>query len=132
MGNNWGTVLPFTESKSVGGLISYNASTKQITLSKGHSYSLIFSGTVSVSAKGDDAKCGAALVDGYTSTIFFATQTYTIIPKKNQTAGLTVAYNTVYTASSDDIVLSLAYSNMLFQNTNFDSSRYSITIIVLD
>ncbi len=129
---SWGP-LSFTVNKSNGGLISYNSSSKEITLSKGHSYSLVFSGTVSVIAKNDDAKCGVSLIDGYDSSnsIFYATQTYIIAPKKDQTSRLTVAYNTIYTAT-DDITLKFQYSNMLFQQTNFGGSRYSITIIALD
>ena len=63
--------------------------------------------------------------------MFFATQTYTVLAKKDLTARLTVAYNTVYTAT-DDITLKLAYNNMLLQDTNFGDSRYSVTITALN
>ena len=130
---NWGTPLSFTNIKSEGGLIAYNTSEITITLKKGHAYSLVFSGTVTVSAKGDDKKCGVSLTDGYDTSgaMFFATQTYTVLAKKDLTARLTVAYNTVYTAT-DDITLKLAYNNMLLQDTNFGDSRYSVTITALN
>lgn len=64
--------------------------------------------------------------------MFFATQTYTILDKANQSARLTLSYNTVYTAADNDITLNLAYNNMLFQGANFDGSRYNVTIIALD
>ena len=132
--NSWSTVLPFTDNKTSGSLISYNSSSKKITLKKGHSYSMVFSGTVAVSSKSADQKCGASLTDGYDTTgaMFFATQIYTILDKANQSARLTLSYNTVYTAADNDITLNLAYNNMLFQGANFDGSRYNVTIIALD
>ena len=132
MQSSWGSPLPFTVKKNSSGLIAYNDSGKTITLSKGHSYSLVFSGTVMVSAKSDDKVCGASLIDGYNnSDMLLTTQTYVTIPKSGQSGRLTVAYNTVYTAEQD-ITLTFAYSNMLFQGANFGGSRYSVTIIALD
>ncbi len=128
----WGTSLPFTVKKESGGLISYNSSDNKITLSKGHTYSLVFSGTVAVSAKGDDKTCGASLIDGYNSSeMALETQTYMVMSKEGQSGRLTIAYNTVYTAE-EDITLTFQYTNMLFQDTNFGGSQYHITIIALD
>ena len=128
----WGTALPFTVKKASGDLITYNSSTNKITLSKGHTYSLVFSGTVAVSAKSDDKACGAALIDGYNSTeMVQETQTYMIVPKAGQTARLSIPYNTIYKAE-EDITLTFQYTNMLFQDTSFNDSRYSISIIALD
>ena len=128
----WGDSLPFTVKKSSGSLISYNESTKGITLAKGHSYSLVFSGTASVIAKADNSECGLALVDGYSGNdIFMTTRTSLIIPKSGQTATLTVAYNTVYTAE-EDITLNFSYNGFLFRYNDLGTSRYSITIIALD
>ena len=128
---SWGT-LSFTVKKESGDLISYDSSDKTITLSKGHSYSLVFSGTVEVSADGDDKKCGVSLVDGYNSSeMALSTQTYMIIPKNGQSGRLTMAYNTVYTAE-EDIALTFQYTKMLFMNTNFNGSQYNITVIALD
>ena len=128
----WGTALPFTVKKASGDLITYNSSTNKITLSKGHTYSLVFSGTVAVSAKSDDKACGAALIDGYNSTeMVQETQTYMIVPKAGQTARLSIPYNTIYKAE-EDITLTFQYTNMLFQDTSFNDSRHSITIIALD
>ena len=107
--------------KSDGNLISYSSSEKKITLSKGHSYSIVFSGTVSVSAKSDDKICGVSL----------GTRTSVVIPKANQTARLTVAYNNIYTAD-EDINLTLQFSNMMFQDTNFGDGYYNITVTALD
>ena len=127
----WGT-LPFTVKKSDGNLISYSSSEKKITLSKGHSYSIVFSGTVSVSAKSDDKMCGVSLVDGYNnSEMLLGTRTSVVIPKANQTARLTVAYNNIYTAD-EDINLTLQFSNMMFQDTNFGDGYYNITVTALD
>ncbi len=127
----WGT-LPFTVKKSDGNLISYSSSEKKITLSKGHSYSIVFSGTVSVSAKSDDKICGVSLVDGYNnSEMLLGTRTSVVIPKANQTARLTVAYNNIYTAD-EDINLTLQFSNMMFQDTNFGDGYYNITVTALD
>ena len=126
-----GKALPFTVKKKSGGLISYNASSNKITLSKGHTYSLVFSGTIAVSAKSDGKACGAALFDGYNSEMALETQTYVTAPKADQTEKLTMAYNTIYTAA-DDITLTFQYTTMLLQDTNFKDARYNITIIALD
>ena len=118
--------------KESGNLISYNSSSNKITLSKGHTYSLVFSGTVTVSAKGDDKSCGASLIDGYNSSeMALETRSYVIIPKDSQSVRLTMSYNTIYTAE-EDITLTFQYIDMLFQDTNFNDSQYSITIIALD
>ena len=126
-----GKALPFTVKKKSGGLISYNASSNKITLSKGHTYSLVFSGTIAVSAKSDGKACGAALFDGYNSEMALETQTYVTAPKADQTEKLTMAYNTIYTAE-EDITLTFQYTTMLLQDTNFKDARYNITIIALD
>ena len=126
-----GKALPFTVKKKSGGLISYNASSNKITLSKGHTYSLVFSGTIAVSAKSDGKACGAALFDGYNSEMALETQTYVTAPKADQTEKLTMAYNTIYTAEGD-ITLTFQYTTMLLQDTNFKDARYNITIIALD
>ena len=128
--NSWGK-LPLVVKKESGGLISYNSSNNTITLSKGHTYSLVFSGTVAVSANGDDRTCVVALADGYSNDIGLDTQISTIIPKNGQTARLTVAYNTLYTAE-ENIVLTFQYINMMSMYTNFGGSRYNITIIALN
>ena len=126
-----GKALPFTVKKKSGGLISYNASSNKITPSKGHTYSLVFSGTIAVSAKSDGKACGAALFDGYNSEMALETQTYVTAPKADQTEKLTMAYNTIYTAE-EDITLTFQYTTMLLQDTNFKDARYNITIIALD
>ena len=126
-----GKALPFTVKKKSGGLISYNASSNKIILSKGHTYSLVFSGTIAVSAKSDGKACGAALFDGYNSEMALETQTYVTAPKADQTEKLTMAYNTIYTAE-EDITLTFQYTTMLLQDTNFKDARYNITIIALD
>ena len=126
-----GKALPFTVKKKSGGLISYNASSNKITLSKGHTYSLVFSGTIAVSAKSDGKACGAALFDGYNSEMALETQTYVTAPKADQTEKLTMAYNTIYTAE-EDITLTFQYTTMLLQDTNFKDARHNITIIALD
>ena len=128
--NSWGK-LPLVVKKESGGLISYNSSNNTITLSKGHTYSLVFSGTVAVSANGDDRTCVVAIADGYSNDIGLDTQISTIIPKNGQTARLTVAYNTIYTAE-ENIVLTFQYINMMSMYTNFGGSRYNITIIALN
>ena len=128
--NSWGK-LPLVVKKESGGLISYNSSNNTITLSKGHTYSLVFSGTVAVSANGDDRTCVVALADGYSNDIGLDTQISTIIPKNGQTARLTVAYNTIYTAE-ENIVLTFQYINMMSMYTDFGGSRYNITIIALN
>ena len=128
--NSWGK-LPLVVKKESGGLISYNSSNNTITLSKGHTYSLVFSGTVAVSANGDDRTCVVALADGYSNDTGLDTQISTIIPKNGQTARLTVAYNTIYTAE-ENIVLTFQYINMMSMYTNFGGSRYNITIIALN
>ena len=117
--------------KESGDLISYNNSDSTITLSKGHTYSLVFSGTVEVNASGDDRTCIVYLVDGYSSDIALDTQISTIIPKDGQIARLTMAYNTIYTAE-ENIVLTFQYTKMMSMYTNFGGSRYNITIIALD
>ena len=128
--NSWGK-LSLVVKKESGGLISYNSSNNTITLSKGHTYSLVFSGTVAVSANGDDRTCVVALADGYSNDIGLDTQISTIIPKNGQTARLTVAYNTIYTAE-ENIVLTFQYINMMSMYTDFGGSRYNITIIALN
>ena len=128
--NSWGK-LPLVVKKESGGLISYNSSNNTITLSKGHTYSLVFSGTVAVSANGDDRTCVVALADGYSNDIGLDTQISTIIQKNGQTARLTVAYNTIYTAE-ENIVLTFQYINMMSMYTDFGGSRYNITIIALN
>ena len=125
--NSWGK-LPLVVKKESGGLISYNSSNNTITLSKGHTYSLVFSGTVAVSANGDDRTCVVALADGYSNDIGLDTQISTIIPKNGQTARLTVAYNTIYTAE-ENIVLTFQYINMMSMYTDFGGSRYNLSLI---
>ena len=129
---SWGTPLPFNVKKESGDLISYNASSKTITLSKGHTYSMVFSGTVMISANGNYKLCGASLIDGYNSSeMMLETRTYVSMIDDGQGARLGVSYNTIYRAE-ENIALTFQYTNMLFQNTNFTESQYNITIIALD
>ena len=94
--NSWNSPLPITAGSKSGELISYDASNKQIILAKGHSYSLVFSGTVSVSAKKDETICGAALIDGQNNAdVMLTTQTFVNAAKNGQTNKLTIAYNTI-------------------------------------
>ena len=129
---SWGTPLPFNVKKESGDLISYDASSKTITLSKGHTYSMVFSGTVMISANGNYKLCGASLIDGYNSSeMMLETRTYVSMINDGQSARLGMSYNTIYRAEAD-IALTFQYTNMLFQNTNFTDSQYNITIIALD
>lgn len=113
-------------------MISYDASSKTITLSKGHTYSMVFSGTVMISANGSYKLCGASLIDGYNSSeMMLETRTYVSMIDDGQGARLGMSYNTIY-RSEADIALTFQYTNMLFQNTNFTDSQYNITIIALD
>ena len=113
-------------------MISYNSSSKTITLSKGHTYSMVFSGTVMISANGTYKWCGASLIDGYNSSeMMLETRTYVSMIDDGQSARLGMSYNTIYRAE-EDIALTFQYTNMLFQNTNFTDSQYNITIIALD
>ena len=129
---SWGTPLPFNVKKESGDLISYDASSKTITLSKGHTYSMVFSGTVMISANGNYKLCGASLIDGYKSSeMMLETRTYVSMIDDGQGARLGMSYNTIY-RSEADIALTFQYTNMLFQNTNFTESQYNITIIALD
>ena len=129
---SWGTPLPFNVKKESGDLISYNSSSKTITLSKGHTYSMVFSGTVMISANGTYKLCGASLIDGYNSSeMMLETRTYVSMIDDGQSARLGMSYNTIYSAE-EDIALTFQYTNMLFQNTNFTDSQYNITIIALD
>lgn len=129
---SWGTPLPFNVKKESGDLISYNSSSKTITLSKGHTYSMVFSGTVMISANGNYKLCGASLIDGYNSSeMMLETRTYVSMIDDGQGARLGMSYNTIY-RSEADIALTFQYTNMLFQNTNFTESQYNITIIALD
>ena len=129
---SWGTPLPFNVKKESGDLISYDSSSKTITLSKGHTYSMVFSGTVMISANGNYKLCGASLIDGYNSSeMMLETRTYVSMIDDGQGARLGVSYNTIYRAE-EDIALTFQYTNMLFQNTNFTESQYNITIIALD
>ena len=131
--NSWNSPLPFTAGSKSGELISYDASNKQIILAKGHSYSLVFSGTVSVSAKKDETICGAALIDGQNNAdVMLTTQTFVNAAKNGQTNKLTIAYNTIYTAKDSDTVLTFMFNNMTFQDTAFAGARYSITVIALN
>ena len=129
---SWGTPLPFNVKKESGDLISYDSSSKTITLSKGHTYSMVFSGTVMISANGNYKLCGASLIDGYNSSeMMLETRTYVSMIDDGQSARLGMSYNTIYRAE-EDIALTFQYTNMLFQNTNFTDSQYNITIIALD
>lgn len=129
---SWGTPLPFNVKKESGDLISYDASSKTITLSKGHTYSMVFSGTVMISANGTYKLCGASLIDGYNSSeMMLETRTYVSMINDGQSARLGMSYNTIYRAE-ENIALTFQYTNMLFQNTNFTDSQYNITIIALD
>ena len=129
---SWGTPLPFNVKKESGDLISYDSSSKTITLSKGHTYSMVFSGTVMISANGTYKWCGASLIDGYNSSeMMLETRTYVSMIDDGQSARLGMSYNTIYSAEKD-ITLTFQYTNMLFQNTNFTDSQYNITIIALD
>lgn len=129
---SWGTPLPLNVKKESGDLISYNSSSKTITLSKGHTYSMVFSGTVAISANGTYKLCGASLIDGYNSSeMMLETRTYVSMIDDGQSARLGMSYNTIYSAE-EDIALTFQYTNMLFQNTNFTDSQYNITIIALD
>lgn len=129
---SWGTPLPFNVKKESGDLISYDSSSKTITLSKGHTYSMVFSGTVMISANGTYEWCGASLIDGYNSSeMMLETRTYVSMIDDGQSARLGMSYNTIYRAE-EDIALTFQYTNMLFQNTNFTDSQYNITIIALD
>ena len=105
---------------------------KTITLSKGHTYSMVFSGTVMISANGNYKLCGASLIDGYNSSeMMLETRTYVSMIDDGQSARLGMSYNTIYRAE-ENIALTFQYTNMLFQNTNFTESQYNITIIALD
>lgn len=128
-----GQPLPFTVKQESGNLISYNTSSKTITLTKGHAYSLVFSGTVNVMATSDNAMCGMSLIDGYNDSMEMLQETKTcvLVPTSGQDARLSIPYNTIYKAE-DDITLTFQYSNMLLQNTRFSDSKYSVTIIALD
>ena len=129
---SWGTPLPFNVKKESGDLISYDSSSKTITLSKGHTYSMVFSGTVMISANGNYKLCGASLIDGYNSSeMMLETRTYVSMIDDGQGARLGMSYNTIYRAE-EDIALTFQYTNMLFQNTTFTESQYNITIIALD
>ena len=129
---SWGKPLPFNVKKESGDLISYDASSKTITLSKGHTYSMVFSGTVMISANGNNKLCGASLIDGYNSSeMMLETRTYVSMINDGQSARLGMSYNTIYRAE-ENIALTFQYTNMLFQNTNFTESQYNITIIALD
>ena len=129
---SWGTPLPFNVKKESGDLISYDSSSKTITLSKGHTYSMVFSGTVMISANGNYKLCGASLIDGYNSSeMMLETRTYVSMIDDGQSARLGMSYNTIYRAE-ENIALTFQYTNMLFQNTNFTESQYNITIIALD
>lgn len=129
---SWGSPLPFNVKKESGALISYDASSKTITLSKGHTYSMVFSGTVMISANGNNKLCGASLIDGYNSSeMMLETRTYVSMINDGQSARLGMSYNTIYCAE-ENIALTFQYTNMLFQNTNFTDSQYNITIIALD
>ena len=129
---SWGKPLPFNVKKESGDLISYDASSKTITLSKGHTYSMVFSGTVMISANGNNKLCGASLIDGYNSSeMMLETRTYVSMINDGQSARLGMSYNTIYRAE-ENIALTFQYTNMLFQNTNFTDSQYNITIIALD
>ena len=129
---SWGTPLPFNVKKESGDLISYDSSSKTITLSKGHTYSMVFSGTVMISANGKYKWCGASLIDGYNSSeMMLETRTYVSMIDDGQSARLGMSYNTIYRAE-EDIALTFQYTNMLFQNTDFTDSQYNITIIALD
>ncbi len=129
---SWGTPLPFNVKKESGDLISYDSSSKTITLSKGHTYSMVFSGTVMISANGKYKWCGASLIDGYNSSeMMLETRTYVSMIDDGQSARLGMSYNTIY-RSEEDIALTFQYTNMLFQNTDFTDSQYNITIIALD
>ena len=129
---SWGTPLPFNVKKESGDLISYDSSSKTITLSKGHTYSMVFSGTVMISANGTYKLCGASLIDGYNSSeMMLETRTYVSMIDDGQSARLGMSYNTIYRAE-ENIALTFQYTNMLFQNTNFTDSQYNITIIALD
>lgn len=129
---SWGTPLPFNVKKESGNLISYDSSSKTITLSKGHTYSMVFSGTVMISANGMYKWCGASLIDGYNSSeMMLETRTYVSMIDDGQSARLGMSYNTIYQAEKD-IALTFQYTNMLFQNTDFTDSQYNITIIALD
>ena len=129
---SWGTPLPFNVKKESGDLISYDSSSKTITLSKGHTYSMVFSGTVMISANGNYKLCGASLIDGYNSSeMMLETRTFVSMIDDGQSARLGMSYNTIYRAE-EDIALTFQYTNMLFQNTNFTDSQYNITIIALD
>ena len=129
--NSWSSPLSFTVNSSSGDIISYNGTTKEITLSKGHSYSLAFCGTASLISKKDDVVCGISLSDGYSSNSMLATRTYVNAPKTGLDNRLTVAYNTIYTAT-EDITLKFQYTNMLFKDTDLGGSLYSVTIIALN
>ena len=129
---SWGTPLPFNVKKESGDLISYDSSSKTITLSKGHTYSMVFSGTVMISANGKYKLCGASLIDGYNSSeMMLETRTFVSMIDDGQSARLGMSYNTIYRAE-EDIALTFQYTHMLFQNTNFTDSQYNITIIALD
>ena len=60
-----------------------------------------------------------------------ATRTYVNAPKTGLDNRLTVAYNTIYTAT-EDITLKFQYTNMLFKDTDLGGSLYSVTIIALN
>ena len=129
---SWGTPLPFTVKKESGNLISYNSSGSKITLSKGHTYSLMFSGTVMISANGVFKLCGVSLIDGYNSSeMALETRTFLNMRDDGESARLPVSYNTVYTAEND-ITLTFQFTNMFFQSTSLIDSQYSITVIALD
>ena len=113
--------------------MTHNASDKTITLQKGHSYSLVFSGTASVAAKKANCTYGVSLIDGHdSSSCMFATQTYVNSSAEGMTSRLTVAYNTIYTAATEDITLQFAYNRLLIQDTDLKASNYRVTILALD
>lgn len=131
-GSTWGEAFSFDEKINKGNLIVYDGSEKTITLKKGHSYSMFFSGSVAIEAKKENIIGGVALVDGYdSSACMMTTRTSLYFSATGQENRLIVAYNTVYTAS-DDIKLQFSYNNLLYQDTILNGGKYSITIIALD
>lgn len=137
---SFGQPLVLWERSNSGGLFDWNLGDRTVTLRKGHTYSITFCGSVSISAK-KNGMYSVALDDGFkdndrygvnqsrsirATLIDMCTDDY-----KNSRVSIPFTFSRICTAD-EDIVLQYKFCSYDSGNTELNNSDYSLTVIALD
>lgn len=129
--------LSMDEKVNSGGLISYDAANRTITLKKGHTYNVCLSGSIGISSNDKSSKksfnMGIWLEDGYQSDIAKKATFTHEYNESNKYVSIRVplTYSRFYVADSQDIVLKYKFGKE-FSWTYLDHFNYHLTITALN